>query len=175
MNKTLTKLMLLSVLFATLASAATIYTLNATITTQAVIPNIIFTSASDTSSISGTVGSNGTTFTATAVPLGVGSNITVQEAVGLTNTDASNPHDITAVVVLSEDFGSTLNQLSIYATDGTRKTLLSLDTNGDAVYQFSGTLSIPASAVWTVIIEGCYDDGTLSGTTNTISFNIEQQ
>src|SRR3990170_345882 len=173
MNKTLTKLVLLSVLFATLASAATVYTLTATLTTQVAIPNIIFTTASDTSSIGGSVGLNGTTFTATAVPLGVGSNVTVQQAVSLTNTDGSNPRSITGVSVISEDFGSSLYQLSIYANDGTRRLLLSLDTNGAVVYSFSGTLSMSASAVWPIIIEGCYDAGTVSGTTNTISFYIE--
>jgi hypothetical protein len=174
MNKTLTKLVLLSVLFATLASAATIYTLTATLTTQVVVPNIIFTTASDTSSIGGSVGANGTTFTATSVPLGVGSNVTVQQAVNLTNTDVSNPHSITGVVVATEDFGSSLNQLSIYANDGTRVPLISIDGTGSTVYEFSGTLSMPASAVWTIIIEGSYDPGTSNGATNTIVFYIQQ-
>ena len=173
MNKTLTKLVLLSVLFATLASAATVYTLTATVTTQATVPNIIFTTASDTSSIGGSVGLNGTTFTATAIPLGVGSNVTVQAAVSLTNTNASSARSITGVSVLSEDFGSSLYQLSIYANDGSRRLLLSIDTDGAVVYSFSGTLSMPASAVWPIIIEGCYDAGTVT-TSNTIAFYIEQ-
>ena len=173
MNKTFTKLALLSVLFATLASAATIYTLSATITTQATVPNIIFTTASDTSSIGGSVGANGTTFTATTVPLGVGSNVTVTQAVNLTNRDAGSARSITAVVLLSEDFGSSLSQLSIYAYNGARTLLLSVDGTGAITYQFSGTLSMPASAVWTVIIEGCYDAGTVT-TSNTISFYIQQ-
>ena len=105
----------------------------------------------------------------------MGSNVTVQQAVNLTNTDVSNPHSITGVVVASEDFGSSLNQLSIYAYDGTRMLLLSVDATGTVVYQFSGSLNMPANAVWSIIIEGCYDPGTSGGTTNTISFTVEQQ
>ena len=94
MNKTITKLVLLSVLFASLASAATIYTLNATITTQVSTPKIIFTTGSDTSSIGGSIGASGQTFTATSVPLGLGTNVTVTQAVNLTNTDISSSHII---------------------------------------------------------------------------------
>ena len=173
MDRTLKRLALLSVLMVSFASAATIYTLTATLTTLATVPNIIFTDGSDTSSISGTVGSNGTTFTATAVPLEVGSNVTIQEAVNLTNTDGVNPHDIVGVEVLSEDFGAELDVLSIYVYNGTRYLLMSLDGTGAVTYEFSGTLSMPASAVWSIIIEGAYDDGTASGS-NTISFYIKQ-
>jgi hypothetical protein len=138
------------------------------------VPNIIFVSGSDTSSIGGSIGSNGTTFTASSVPLGVGSNVTIQQAVNLTNTDAINPHNIIGAEVLSEDFGSALTVLSIYVYNGTMYQLVSLDGTGAVVYQFSGTLTMPASAEWSIIIEGCYDAGTVSGTTNTISFTIEQ-
>jgi hypothetical protein len=174
MNKTIMKLVLLSVLFASLASAATIYTLNATITTQVSTPKIIFTTGSDTSSIGGSIGASGQTFTATSEPLGLGTNVTVTQAVNLTNTDTSS-HSLTGLSVNSEDFGSTLSQLSIYAYNGTRMCLLSIDTSGNAVYQFSGSLNMPANAVWSIIIEGCYDAGTSGGTTNTISFSIQQQ
>jgi hypothetical protein len=167
------RLILISVLVASLVSAATIYTLTATITTQVTVPNIIFASGSDTSAISGTIGTNGTTFTATAVPLAVGSNVTIQEAVRLNNTDATNPHDITGAEVLSEDFGAELTALTIYVYNGTRYRLLSIDGTGTTTYEFSGTLSMPASASWTVIIEGAYDDGTTSGS-NTLSFYIKQ-
>jgi len=175
MNKTVTKLVLLSVLFATLASAATIYTLNATITTQVSTPNIIFTTGSDTSSIGGSIGASGQTFTATTVPLGLGSNVTVTQAVNITNTDPLASHSITGLTVLSNDFASTLTQLGIYAYNGTRMALLGVDTTGAVVYQFSGSLNMPANDVWSIIIEGCYDAGTSGGTTNTISFSIEQQ
>ena len=175
MNKTLTKLVLLSVLFATLASAATIYTLNATITTQVSTPKIIFTTGTDTSSIGGSITASGQVFTATSEPLGLGTNVTVTQAVNLTNTDVSSSHSLTGLSVNSEDFGSTLSQLSIYAYNGTRMCLLSIDTSGAVVYQFSGSLNMPANAVWSIIIEGCYDAGTSGGTTNTISFSIQQQ
>jgi hypothetical protein len=175
MNKTITKLVMLSVLFASLASAATIYTLNATITTKVSIPNIIFTTGSDTSSIGGSIAAGGQTFTATTVPLGLETNVTVTEAVKLTNMDGSSSHSITGLTVNSEDFGSTLSQLSIYAYNGTRMCLLSIDTSGNVVYNFSGSLNMPANAVWSIIIEGCYDAGTSGGTTNTIIFSIQQQ
>ncbi len=174
MDRTLKRLVLLSVLMVSFASAATIYTLTATLTTTATVPNIIFTTGSDTGSISGSIGSNGTTFTATAVPLAVGSNVTIQEAVNLTNTDAGSSHDIVGAEVLSEDFGTEIDVLSIYVYNGTRYLLISVDGTGAVTYEFSGTLSMPASAVWSVIVEGCYDDGTASGTTNTISFYIKQ-
>lgn len=174
MNSTLTRLALLSVLMVSFASAGIIYTLTSTLTTQVTVPDIIFTTGADTSSIGGSIGSNGTTFTATTVPLEVGSNVTIQEAVNLTNTDAVNPHNIVGAEVLSEDFGSELDTLSIYVYNGTRYLLISLDGTGAVVYEFSGTLSMPASAEWSMIIEGSYDDGTLSGTTNTISFYIKQ-
>jgi hypothetical protein len=174
MNRTLTRLTLLSVLMVSFASAAIIYTLTATLTTQATVPSIIFTSGSDTSSISGTIGSNGTTFTATAVPLEVGSNVTIPEAVNLTNTDAGSAHDIIGAEVLSEDFASELDNLSIYVYNGTRYLLISLDGTGAVTYEYSGTLSMPASAEWSIIVEGCYDDGTATGTTNNISFHIKQ-
>ena len=173
MDRTLKRLALLSVLMVSFASAAVIYTLTATLTTQVTVPNIIFTDGSDTSAISGTVGSNGTTFTATAVPLEVGANVTIQEAVNLTNTDSGSSHDIVGAEVVSEDFGTELDALSIYAYNGTRYLLISLDGTGAVTYEFSGTLSMPASAVWSVIIEGAYDDGTASGS-NTISFNLQQ-
>lgn len=174
MDRTLKTLVLLSVLMASFASAAVIYTLTATLTTVASVPNIIFTTGDDTSSIGGSIGTNGTTFTATSVPLGVGSNVTVQEAANLTNTDASNAHNIIGVEVLSENFGSELNKLSIYAYNGTRYLLISIDGSGTVTYQFSGTLTMPAGAEWSIIIEGCYDDGTAGSTTNTITFYIKQ-
>lgn len=136
------------------ASPAIIYTLTATLTTQITVPNIIFTLGSDTGSIGGSVGENGTTFTATAVPLEVGSNVTIQEAVNLTSTDTVNAHDIIGAEVLSEDFGAELDKLSIYVYNGTRYLLISLNGTG-TVYQFSGTLSMPASAERSTIIEGC--------------------
>lgn len=174
MNRTYVRLALLSVLFVAFVSAAVIYTLTATLTTQVAVPDIIFTTGSDTGSIGGSIGTNGTTFTATAVPLGVGSNVTIQEAVNLTNTDAVNPHSIIGAEVLSEDFGSSLNKLSIYVNNGTRQLFISLDGTGAVVYEFSGTLSMPASAEWSIIVEGCYDSGTISSATNTITFYIEQ-
>ena len=173
MNRTLTRLMLLSVLTVSFASAAIIYTLTATLTTVVTVPYIIFTTGADTSSITGTIGLNGTTFTATAVPLEVGANVTIEQAVNLTNTDGGSSHDIIGAEVASEDFGAELDVLGIYVYNGTRYLLLSLDDSGDVVYEFSGTLSMPASAEWSMIIEGCYDDGTVAGT-NTITFNIKQ-
>jgi hypothetical protein len=175
MNKTITKLVMLSVLFASLASAATIYTLNATITTQVSTPKIIFTTGSDTSSIGGSIGASGQTFTATNVPLGLGTNVTVTQAVTLTNTDISSSHIITGLTVNSNNFASSLSELSIYANNGARICLLSVDTTGTVVYQFSGSLNMPANAVWSIIIEGCYDAGTSDVTTNQISFSIQQQ
>ena len=175
MNSMIIRLALLSVLFATVASAATLYTLTSTITTEVGVSPIIFTAGSDTASLSSySIGANGTIFTAT-VPLGVASNITVQEAVNLTNTDGSNPHIITGITVISEDFTSSLNQFSIYCNNGTRTLLLSVDTSGDTVYEFSASLSMPASAEWAIIVEGCYDDGTASDESNVISFTIEQE
>ena len=174
MNRTLTRLALLSVLMVSFASAAIIYTLTATLTTVVTVPNIIFTTGADTGSIGGTIGTNGTTFTATNVPLQVGANVTIEEAVNLTNTDGGSSHDIIGAEVASEDFGAELNMLSIYVYNGTRYLLVSLDGSGAVVYEFSGTLSMPASAEWSIIVEGCYDDGTVSGTTNTITFNIWQ-
>ena len=156
------------------ASAATIYTLTTTLTTQVTVPNIIFVSGSDTGTIGGSIGSNGTTFTATTVPIEVGSNVTISEAVNITNSDAGNPHDITGAEVSSEDFGAELNALSIYVYNGTRYLLIGIDGTGAVSYEYSGALSMPASAEWSVIIEGAYDDGTASGTTNTITFYIKQ-
>jgi hypothetical protein len=175
MNKTLTKLMLVSVLFASLASAATIYTLSASITTVVSTPKIIFTTGSDTSSIGGSIGASGQTFTATTVPLGLGSNVTITQAVNITNTDVSSAHTITGLTVNTNNFASTLEGLSIYAYSGARILLLSVDTTGTVTYSFSGSLTMPANAVWSIIIEGCYDAGTASGTSNTISFYIQQQ
>ncbi len=75
---------------------------------------------------------------------------------------------------MSEDFGAALTALSIYVYTGTRYTLIELDGTGAVTYEFSGTLTMQASDVWSIIIEGAYDDGTASGTTNTISFIIKQ-
>jgi len=165
--------MLLSVLTVSFASAAIVYTLTATLTTVVTVPYIIFTTGADTGSITGTIGLNGTTFTATNVPLEVGANVTIEQVVNLTNTDGGSSHDIIGAEVASEDFGAELYVLGIYVYNGTRYLLLSLDDSGDVVYEFSGTLSMPASAEWSMIIEGCYDDGTVAGT-NTITFNIKQ-
>jgi len=174
MDRTLKRLILLSALMVSFASAATIYTLSATLTTQVAVPNIIFVSGADTGTIGGSIGLNGTTFTATTVPLSVGSNVTIEEAVNLTNTDSGNPHDIIGAEVLTEDFGSELDVLSIYVYNGTRYLLISIDGTGAVTYEYSGTLSMPASAEWSLIVEGSYDDGTASGTTNTLSFYIKQ-
>jgi hypothetical protein len=173
MHGALKRLVLLSAMMVAFASAATIYTLTGTLTTQITVPNIIFVSGSDTGSIGGTIGSNGTTFTATTVPLEVGSNVTIQEAVNITNTDAS-AQSIIGAEVASEDFGSELNALSIYVYNGTRYLLISIDGTGAVSYEFSGTLSMPAGAEWAIIVEGAYDDGTAGGTTNTITFTIKQ-
>jgi hypothetical protein len=175
MNKTLTKIMLLSVLFASLASAATIYTLSASITTVVSTPKIIFTTGSDTGTIGGSIGGSGQTFTATTVPLGLGSNVTITQAVNITNTDVSSAHTITGLTLNSNNFASTLTGLSIYAYNGARTLLLTIDTSGTETYQFAGSLSLPANAVWSIIIEGCYDAGTSGGTSNTISFTLQQQ
>ena len=174
MNRTFMTIALLSVLMVSFASAGIIYTLRVSLTTQIQVPNIIFVSGSDTDAIGGTIGENGTTFTATAVPLEVGSNVTIEQAVRINNTD-TNPHNITGVEVLSEDFGTELNILAIYLYDGsTRHLLISIDTTGTVTYELSGNLTIPATTAWDIIIEGCYDDGTAVGTQNTISFYIKQ-
>ena len=165
---------LLSVLVVGFVSAGIVYTVTVSLTTQIQVPNIIFVSGEDTSTIGGTIGQNGTTFTATTVPLSVGANVTIGQAVRLNNTDTS-AHNVTGAEVLSEDFGTELNKLSIYLSDGsTSYLLISLDTAGTATYEFTGNITIPAATAYNIIIEGYYDDGTASGTSNTLSFNIKQ-
>ena len=165
---------LLSVLIVGFISAGIVYTITVSLTTDIQVPNIIFVSGDDTSTVGGTIGTNGTTFTATTVPLGVGSNITIGQAVRLNNTDTS-AHNITGAEVLSEDFGSTLNKFSVYVSDGsTSYLLIDVDTTGAVTYEFSGNVTIPAATAYDIIIEGYYDDGTADGTSNTISFFIKQ-
>lgn len=169
-------IVLLSVLTVSFVSAGIVYTLRVTLTTQIQVPNIKFVSGSDTSDIigAGSIGENGTIFTATAVPLEVGSNVTITQAIRVNNTD-NNPHNVTGAQVLSHDFGTELNIFSIYLYDGsTRHLLISIDTTGTVTYELSGNLTIPAATAWDVVIEGCYDDGTAGGTSNTISFYIKQ-
>jgi hypothetical protein len=161
-------------LFISFASAGIIYTLTPTLTSQIQTPNIIFVSGEDTGSIGGSIGLNGTIFTATTVPLGAGSNITIEQAVRINNTDTS-AHNVTGAQVVTEDYGTELNKLSIYLSDGaTRYLLVNLNTSGVVTYEFSSNITIPAATAYDVIIEGMYDDGTASGTSNTINFFIKQ-
>lgn len=109
-----------------------------------------FTSAGDTSSISGSIGSNGSSFTTSSLPLVAGVEIIIDEAVNITNSDSS-AHTIT-FELLTEDFGTDCTNITIaiVEADGTENLAIYIDGSGVVQTSSSGGLSLPASTDWAV-------------------------
>ena len=113
--------------------------------------DVYFTNGDDTSAITGTIGTNETTFTATALPMVAGVEVYVDEAVNITN-GGSAAHSVT-LALLSEDFGTEVIEVKVILVeaDGTEHNAVVLDTSGTATTS-STTQSIPNGAEWAVKI-----------------------
>jgi len=119
--------------------------------------DVYFTSGDDTSAITGTIGTNETTFTATGLPMVAGVDVIITEAVNITNGGGA-AHSVT-LALASEDFGAecTLIEISLVDIDGTEYHAVVLDGTGNPTTS-STTQSIPAGEEWTVKIEIHLDD-----------------
>jgi hypothetical protein len=118
---------------------------------------VYFTSGDDTSAISGTIGTNETTFTATGLPMVAGVDIIINEAVNITNGGGS-AHSVT-LALASENFGSECTQIKVTLVDidGTEYDAVVINDAGTATTS-STTQSIPAGEEWAVKIEIHLDD-----------------
>jgi len=114
--------------------------------------DVYFTAGDDTGTISGTIGTNASSFTATALPLVAGVNVIVTEAVNITNGGSS--HSVT-LALSTENFGSECTQIKVILVedDGTTEhDAVIIDTNGDNTTS-STTQTIPAGEEWIVKLE----------------------
>ncbi len=73
--------------------------------------DVYFTNGDDTSAITGVIGTNETSFTATTLPMVPGVNIIIQEAVNITNGDSS-AHTIT-LALATENFGADCKDIKV--------------------------------------------------------------
>lgn len=164
-------LLLSSSLIAT-ASAAIYYSISSSMTFQATLSPVHFTSGDDTPACGGTIGTNATSVTFTSIPLAVEANITITELVNVTNAD-SLAHTVT-VSVASENFGNELTLLALYfvSPSGTQTLVIQLGDSGNIVTE-DISVNIPLGQEWAIKLEGRYDSGTMSTQTNTMTLAIQ--
>ena len=137
------------VAFASITYYLGTFSMSGTIATS----DVYFTSGDDTSAISGTIGTNTSSFTATALPLVAGVNVIVTEAVNITNGDSSS-HSVT-LALSTENFGSECTQIKVILVEddgSTEHDAVVIDTSGTATTS-STTQTIPAGEDWIVKLE----------------------
>jgi hypothetical protein len=153
-------------------SAAIYFGLIANLTVDADISPVILSNGDDTSTCGGSLSTNATQVTFTSIPLAVESNITITELVNVTNGDTS-AHDV-SISVNSEDFGTSLSTLSLYlvSPSSTETLVIQLDDSGDVTTE-DITVSVPASEEYAIKLIGCYDSGTSTLESNTMTLALQ--
>ena len=197
MKRTLITLALLSVLMVSFASAGVLFTLKVSITTKARTPWIIIVEGDNADELKDkgwniSVSTSGTNATMEC-PLNVGVPSLVIDPLRLNNTDTANPHNITGVEVISEDFDNKIKTFQVWvvsfadidklknhllglgAAPASAQKLIEIDDNGDVAYEFSGNYTIAANSFAVFIIFGYYKEGTSRTQSNTITFYIMQE
>jgi len=163
-------LLVSSLLIAT-AAAVIYHYITISMTFDAEISPVSFSSGADTATCGGDISTN-TSAVFTGIPLGIGSNITITELVNITNTDTSD-HSV-PVIVSTENFGSELKILLLYlvAPNATETLITKLDDAG-AVITEDVSVNIPAGEEWAIKLIGCYDGGTSGSQSNTMNLDIK--
>jgi len=130
---------------------------------------LVISSGEDTSRFDVHITEHGTQATLPNLPLSVESDIIITQIFNISNTD-SLAH-IIEVCVLYENFGEELHSLKIYLVSPSSLEILVLEINdaGDIVSK-DIQVSIPPKEEWSIKITGCYDSGTRSTQSNTITF-----
>lgn len=164
-------LLALSSIVITSVSAAIYYQISASMTLEAEVSPVIFTSGEDTSTCSGTISTNATQVTFTNIPLAVESNITITQLVNITNTDNS---DHTVTVSVTENFNTEISALSLYlvSPSGSETLVVSINDSGTITVE-NVSVNIPLGEEWAIKLEGCYDSGTSSTQSNTMTMNLQ--